>query len=181
MRFRFPVCLVFLWRGNWWCWSVCSMYCTPDGRDVVLTCWAHGTHAHTHTHRLSGVEDAAEVFAGEATLGTTSVFRRIYTCSSVCMEVRFTTTTTTTKRTRRHTEAIPTGGDGEEGRAVVCVSADPKIRGLALCAEGAGGRRRLVVDPLASRVEVEALVAGGMCVCFFVVFFVCVCSWVVEI
>lgn len=55
---------------------------------------------------------------------------------------------------------------------MVCVSADPKVRGLALCAEGAGGGQ-LVVDPLASRVEMEALVAGGKCVCFVGVLRVC--------
>lgn len=67
-------------------------------------------------------------------------------------------------------EAVGANDDG--ARAVVCVSADPKIRGLPMCA-GAGAAA--VVDPLAARVEMEALVEGGewvfgclgVCVGFF--------------
>ena len=82
------------------------------------------------------------------------------------MSVMYPSQSPTHKHTpQRHTEAIPAATEEEGGRAVVCVSADPKVRGLALCAEGAGGgRRQLVVDPLASRVEMEALVAGGKCI-----------------
>lgn len=99
-------------------------------------CLPFSLHASTylpippHTHSLSGVEDAAAVFAGEDTL-----------------------------------TAIPV----KARRAVACVSSDPQVRALPVCAAAAAGTkgrggRQLVLDPLASRVEMAALVEGGACV-----------------
>ena len=59
-------------------WSGCMYVCM-----YVSLIMSRATYTHIHTHRLSGVEDAAEVFAGETTLGA-CVFRRTYQhiCSS---------------------------------------------------------------------------------------------------